>query len=387
MVLLLIDGLTAAGDPPMGELCPVLERLAARGRGGRVVWYPGSEAPEGERFAFTLFGLDLALDRDAPLGYYTALTGADDTALARADLPDPGHSHTWACLGFTHLRRKKDDLVFLSPERTGQTPDELWALARSLAPDWQRDGWSLRTGGDGLPLLSNPQALSARTLPLAALEGRSARENLFQGPGAGALHRLLITGQLHLARHPGNAAREAAGRLTLNSPWFWGVAAGPALATALSVPAGRCWSGSAALRGVARQRGWVAQPLDEIDGMAELDDTLLTRAIAGGPVVIHLRAPALLARHGLTEQRRRRLRDLSGAVDRWAAALAGSGRTLAVAGSYALDARGWGVAGEPAPWVAARGRHLTARRRFWQGRHWGAGPVMTGAEWAGTWWQ
>ncbi|MBF0462764.1 MAG: hypothetical protein HQL87_15415, partial [Magnetococcales bacterium] len=220
-MLILIDGLEEMAAAP-GAL-PVLERLAATGRTGRLQF--GGEP------CFDLFGFSApgrgGPEADLPLGYAVALglTERDGTGE-----PDP--ERTWCCLGFTHLYKKQNDLRFLSPERTGQTSAECWALVEALQPDWAEAGWSLyapsRTtrGGRAGPVFSRAADALVRTSPLDLLDGCSLRDRSPVGPDAKHLLPLLTVGQLILARHPVNQERQRAGRVPLNTPWVWGVGRG-----------------------------------------------------------------------------------------------------------------------------------------------------------------
>ncbi|MFZ5502584.1 MAG: hypothetical protein ACOY3V_03485 [Pseudomonadota bacterium] len=61
-----------------------------------------------------------------------------------------------------------------------------------------------------------------RTTPLSLALGRDMRELLPQGNEAQRWHRLCNEVQMFLFDHPVNQAREACGKLPINSLWFWG---------------------------------------------------------------------------------------------------------------------------------------------------------------------
>ncbi|MBF0583984.1 MAG: hypothetical protein HQL80_07085 [Magnetococcales bacterium] len=371
--LIVIDGLEQSVAEP--GWMPVLDRLAATGRSGRLQfgrdpWFElfGHTAPEWS-----------GAEPDLPLGYAMALGLTD---LAAAGWPDPALS--WCCLGFTHLYKKQDDLIFLSAERTGQSREIRWALVEALLPDMEAAGWQLyppsRQGPYGVPLFFHApdpgSLLQAHTLPMEALEGKSFRKHAPTGPYARDLLSLLTVGQLILARHPINLERQRAGRVALNTPWIWGMGSGVACAPPVA-PARRgcCWSSHPVWAGLARGSGLTVEPLDEEADFAPLV-AALHKAAGSGWAVLHLSQPALLARHGLLAQRQHCLQRINDQLlEPLSRQLASTKETLMITSTFSLAPEG-SSASRSFPWVLASGAALVRSRRFWQRGRLGVGPVL-----------
>ena len=397
-LLILIDGLEMASSSATHERCayalPVLDRLAATGRTGRLRFADGGRSPEEGGPYFEVFGSlspgDFSLQHDLPLGYAVALGLANRDGKEKA-YPDP--ERTWCCLGFTHLYRKQNDLLFLSPERTGQTFDECWRLAEAFLPDLQEEGWSLsyhagRPAGErdfsensqAMLLLSrapspeNPAVV--RTSPLLCLEGGSFGKLQPSGPYAQSLMRLLTSGQLSLARHPLNLERQRLGRVVLNTPWIWGVGRGVAFTSvAHSASQGHCWTAHPLVAGLARASGYHVASVDEMADFSSLVAAALA-AMTTGSLLIHLQLPAVLARHGLIEKRQAFLKRVNDQLlEPLTQAMAGIQKNLLVTSAYSLASDGRADRCS-VPWVAACGRMLSQRKRFWHRGRLGQGDSL-----------
>ena len=362
-LLVLIDGLYVAGETPEVTL-PTLARLAAVGEGGRVDWGHGNP-PSADRALFCLFDQDGAAE-DLPLGFVTAQ--------GMGVAPDP--EWTWGCLGFTHLLPKRNELIFLSPERTGQTATECWTLAEALTEPLREGGWRLH-GGPASPLVvSSQQPLMARTHSLEGLDGKPLHTFLPQGRDGQGLLQTLTAGQMILARHPLNLQRSKEGRMPLNTPWIWGLGDGRGLAGAAgSGVGGRCWSDSPLLAGLAALAGFAHAALHEAGGITP--ERVVEIAASPGIGLVYVRLPGVLARHGMARERRERLAALDASLlAPLAGLLAKRGGLLLVATPEVLAGDGGG-GGTPAPWVAAHGRALARGKRFWQRRRLGEGAVLS----------
>ena len=392
-VLIVIDGLEST--LPVPEKIPVWERLAATGRTGRLHCL---STPYFALFGHAPLG-QVGGGADLPLGYATALALADGE---RQEWPDP--ERIWCCLGFTHLYKKQNDLLFLSAERTGQSVAECRALLEAVLPDLQEAGWLLypleQSYGSGGEVSSMrgwvggkyfvfsraaPQDLSLEllSLPLDALEGHSFRDHSPSGTYAPTLLQLLTVGQLILARHPVNRQRQQAGRVTLNTPWIWGVGSGMKCAPVRPAQGGCCWTTQPVLAGLARASGYRLATLDEEGDFAPLV-TAACAAMATGGALIHLSLPAVLARHGLLEERQTFLQRLNDQLlEPLTHMLARTAESLLITSLDPLTAHGQGAApasGPGMPWVMARGGALLRKRRFW---HWGrpgVGEVLNPAQ-------
>ncbi|MBF0158468.1 MAG: hypothetical protein HQL58_02995 [Magnetococcales bacterium] len=376
-VVVIIDGWTDAYDDDTADLRPTWYRLAAVGTTGLVqwssqlVWYP-----EESCHWLELFSLDKVFtanhQADPPLGWLQA------HAFDKIRSED---GRTWCRLHLTHLYQQRDELLFMSPWRTGQTADECQELAKALANEWQQDGWVVdATVGNGL-LLSTQQAFRARTAPLERLERQSLADHLPSGRDGGLLRRLLVTGQMVLNRHTINRYRSASGRMPLNTPWLSGVGAVTNHLAALPLNnSGRCWTTDPVVAGLARLAGyrpilWTA----EEDEMAHhlgrmIQDDRHSR------LVIHLTTPALLARHGLRQQWRERvawvdrmvLQPLTGLLD-------SDHDRLTVCSGYTADEHGLGLPSVAVPYVSATSRQMQRRSFFWQRNKPGQGNAVSPA--------
>ncbi|MEO5378777.1 MAG: hypothetical protein H7832_13495 [Magnetococcus sp. DMHC-6] len=356
-ILLLIDGLIQEGDGPLEHYAPTLGRLWSNGRSGHIFLPQRKFIPEEDIFFFDLFNKELPerQHQDLPLGFFAAL-GLDLQ-------PDPTRS--WGRLAFSHLRQQREQLLFVSPHRTGQTRAEIQRLAQDLAIELAIDGWTIHSSLNEHLLISYPNPLHIRTTPLPPLDGQSILEHLPRGSDNNVLQRLLISGQLLLARHPINLERQTQHRVTLNTPWIWGVGTGPTKSPGiLQLPQhATCFTTEPVVAGLARFIGFDHVFLDDF----HLDLTKLTEKIAQachqGAVLVHLTEPALLGRHGLKTQRQESMLTLDRTfIAPLRQATAAAGQTLLVSTSYGLNPQGEGHT-HPVPWLTASGRELTDKPR------------------------
>lgn len=141
---------------------------------------------------------------------------------------DPGNA-TWTAADPIHLRPQGAELFLTGGRHLGITPDEAIACVAALDRFFSEDGirflqltperW-VATGADALP---------AQTAPPSLAHGRSVDALLPTGEGARLWTQRFNEAQMVLHPLPINEAREARGRLAINSVWFWGggVAAPP----------------------------------------------------------------------------------------------------------------------------------------------------------------
>ncbi|MBF0622833.1 MAG: hypothetical protein HQL54_13005 [Magnetococcales bacterium] len=381
-VLFLIDGLTADGDPPFGSLCPHLDGMAAHGDTGRVRLIQKGQVPEESMAWFSLFGRAgfFPKETDPPLGYLSALgLGLN---------PDP--SRIWARLSFTHVYRKQDKLIFMSPNRTGQSPGECQILASGMKEDLAVMGWKLHlTNPDSLCILvSSDQPIQARTSMLDRLEGESLLDFIPRSSSGGkGLTNLLTNAQMLLKPHPVNLEREAEGRFPLNLAWFWGMSDGRNFPSKSPIKSARniCWTHDPVVMGlaVASNFGIGMLPVDA-HGFDYLVENIVKQA-KEGQVVVHIQSPATLARHGMNDERLARLKQIDQElIAPIANALQSSGNRLVVAGSYHLSERGLGL-GDPTSWLSTSGPSLTKTRRVWNRRQFGQGRLIDASVFRKRW--
>ena len=203
------------------EICsglrlPALEKMLARGAStGSARTGVGSDPSTGsgrteeksslENYLCELFGVPC--QPDAPIAPVSALfDGLGGGCWLRAD-PVP-------------LRLQRDQLVLLPNVEvsTGEAGQLCAALnghftgqgMEFFAPHPQR--WYVRL--DQLP--------DIKTVPLSQAAGRNVNSLLPKGADALRWHQLFNEIQMLLFSHPVNEAREARGKLPVNSLWFWG---------------------------------------------------------------------------------------------------------------------------------------------------------------------
>ncbi|MBF0136507.1 MAG: hypothetical protein H7833_02065 [Magnetococcus sp. DMHC-1] len=412
-VILLVEGLTVRDDPPLRQLCPAWADLVDRHQTGRLAWPPEELDPTLEQPGlFALFGMPYGVDpeQDLPVGSLLA------RYLGRPD----ASRHSWACLGFTHLQQVQAELRCVSKHRTGQTQAEIHALAEALLADYELEGWQVHAGQHSVILLSTPRPMTVRTTPLQRVEGRTTLDILPKGRDAATLIRLLTTGQLILARHPLNRARQDQGRLTLNTPWIWGVGREqdppeqdqpgqnqpeqghseqelgheqkrkpeptPGNMTSPSAVKGVCWTAEPLVAALAQSDGWETTILDETE---TLPDNWIAGCLAqmakGRKVIIHLQAPSLLVRHGLVQERQERLR-LFGehVVTPLMTALREGTASLVVLSGPVLDSTG-AILPDPSPWVVVPAGLPSRWQRFWQAGRRGSGPTFSPQQFRQEW--
>ncbi|MBF0588998.1 MAG: hypothetical protein HQL53_07720 [Magnetococcales bacterium] len=375
--LLLIDGLTAPEDPPLGAYMSHLADLLAAGHPtGALNWQADLQPEEGGRWR-AVFDVP-----EASVGYLAALGCGLE--------PDP--RRTWARLAFTHIKRKRDKLLFLSPHRTGQSADECRGLANYLRPELERLDWLLHLGPESHLFLSSELDVTAPVPSLARLEGASMADFLPDEKEAKPLHEALMMAQLMVARAPVNRARSREGRLVLNAPWLWGIGPGVGDHSDSVADTGPdescCWSPEPLLAGLARMNGMIPvllpeeEPLDAIWSAMEARGDGESGRDGSDRHLVHLISPALLGRHGMREERLTRLERIDAQlIAPWVDALVRRGQRLIIASSYALDRRGLGDPEAPCPWV-----HLGANPSLWQRMVGGApsGQLGVGPSWSAS---
>ena len=195
---------------------------AAADAGGLLLALLGVErTPHGDVPAAALSRLATADAADA-----AGSAGSRDAAVAPAADDTPGA--VWMRADPVHLRAGPTRLVLMEPASLGLSVEEARAIAGWLAahphgPDLdlevrRADAWYVRL----------PAAPRVRTSAPSAAHGDDARHHLPAGPDAPAWHARMNEIQMLLHECPVNAGRERAGRLPVNSLWFWGAGALPA---------------------------------------------------------------------------------------------------------------------------------------------------------------
>ncbi|MCX7172066.1 MAG: hypothetical protein NTY41_17800 [Proteobacteria bacterium] len=138
----------------------------------------------------------------------------------------------WLCADPVHLHFEQGRPCLSSAE-LGISPDEMQQLATALAPLFAELG-DFRTGVPGHGYLRLRALPQLQALPPSAALGRS--HPLPSGAGATLWRRLGNEAQMLLHTLPLNVRREAKGKPTLNSLWFWGAGVLPARSAAIAAP-------------------------------------------------------------------------------------------------------------------------------------------------------
>jgi hypothetical protein len=380
-ILIIIDGLLMEGDSSPWSYCPDIIRLAAVGSGGILDLGPESACPEqGLVYRDILLeGRGGLPEKELPLGCLSALGLGIN--------PDP--QKNWASVALVHLFQKTNKLLFLSPERVGLTVDEKMRLLSGLEEEFNHQGWELHCSKEwGSAVISADNELSASCAPISILEGESFFSSLPQGADANNLLSLVTTGQMILARDPVNQQREKQQLLPLNSPWIWGLSKGnERLSSQLKAATqGRIWSSDSMVAGLGRLAGFAPAPLDEKNGLDSEWIEQVAQVASKAIAVVHFQTPAQLARMGMLEERQARLQQIDRQfITPLAARLSGEGGGLFVTTPAQLGKEGKPVIGA-VPWLAARGRELVRKKRFWHRKTLGNGPSITAnlfrKEWA-----
>lgn len=223
-----------------GELpcdAPVLARWLARAQ-RRTLPEQGTEAT-----LCALFGLDTR--RELPLA-----------ALARrAESGDA--SGFWLHADLVHLRPDRHRLLLFDRAALAVTPDELIALAATLADYFQSWGWVLHTDTAGPWYLAGDEAPELASTPLSQVVEQNIDPHLPRGARGRWWRARLNEVQMLLHTHPVNHAREQRGQAAINSLWFWG--AGP-LPRALSAPWPQIYTDAPYVRGLAHCAGATPAP-------------------------------------------------------------------------------------------------------------------------------
>lgn len=140
----------------------------------------------------------------------------------RADLPDIDHSGVWLRADPVYLRADRDHLRFFDAHVLGLEHAEAETLAAEIAAIYADLGWQLHVAAPDRWYLRIDVEPDIHTHPPGDVVGRVVDPFLPQGPDARRWHALLTEMQMVLHMSPVNAARERAGKLPVNSVWFWG---------------------------------------------------------------------------------------------------------------------------------------------------------------------
>ncbi|GAB4446348.1 MAG: hypothetical protein OHK0026_12950 [Rhodocyclaceae bacterium] len=169
---------------------------------------------------------------------------------------DPGQA-TWMCMDPVHLRVLRDRFVVAGDDELALDAAEAASLVASLDREFApRLRFSATDPAHWYARIEGSPALL--TQPLARVLGRRPDPALPRGPDARAWMRHVNDIQVALHHHPVNEAREASGRLAINSVWPWGCGRWPRIARRA---ADTVAAGEPLARGLALASGGRAIPL------------------------------------------------------------------------------------------------------------------------------
>ncbi|MES2237394.1 MAG: hypothetical protein V4500_06550 [Pseudomonadota bacterium] len=168
---------------------------------------------------------------------------------------DSRNASDWLCLDPIHLRVEQTRLRVNDPQFLDLSAAEAEALAASLAPTFAALGilqvlnpaaWNLRLHASAptltlLPPL--PDYITRAAIPLP------------KGKATAPWRHAINEANMLLHTHPVNLAREAAGKLTINTLWPWGNGCLPASAIKTTPPLEAFWGNDLVTQGAAIHQG------------------------------------------------------------------------------------------------------------------------------------
>ncbi len=126
------------------------------------------------------------------------------------------------CADPVYIQPDLNGAVLLAHEELDLSLNEARELAAAIDDHFAGESWSLDvlTPHRWLLRLARPAKLD--TTPLARVQGKAVGNDLPRGEDSGYWQRIQNEIQMLLHAHPLNAAREAQGRMPVNSLWLWG---------------------------------------------------------------------------------------------------------------------------------------------------------------------
>lgn len=214
----------------------------------------------------------------SPAAWWRERFGLDDLpAAAPLRLIDLGHNpgeFDWLCADPVHVGLDAQGMRLSDPARLGLEDSEAVALHAALAPLFAEFG-ELQRHDSHVWHLRLTQPSPAFAADLDTLLAHPGAALLPSGEAARPWRRLLNEAQMALHAHPVNQAREAAGRLPINSVALWGGGHAPSSGRATC---DRLFSADPVIRGLGRNAGVAAASspagfvVAEGDTWAHLDD-------------------------------------------------------------------------------------------------------------------
>ncbi|MBI3571752.1 MAG: hypothetical protein HY082_11750 [Gammaproteobacteria bacterium] len=181
----------------------------------------------------TLLSRAEVIDRGFPRGYEEGLFALFDLVRQEnTDLPvaavtrmfDMGviDNDWWLRADPVHLSLDRDRLILSDARKLEVTQKEAGRLVAEIMEVFTADGWLLKAPHPERWYLKPMRAPKLTTSSLSQVVGRDVHGFLPRGPDDKAWHTILNEIQILLHTATINVEREKAGKLPINSLWFWG---------------------------------------------------------------------------------------------------------------------------------------------------------------------
>lgn len=177
-------------------------------------------------------------------------------------LADGGQAENryWMRVDPVHLQAQRDKLALVCGELMAITEMEANALVGALNQHYADDDMKFFCPRPERWYVTSSHSPDLITHPLPQVAGQAINDKLPSGPDGKLWQSRMNEMQMLLHMHPVNQAREDAGLPLLNSVWFWG---GGALPAVPARPARHCWADETLTRGLARAAGCPSHPLPQ----------------------------------------------------------------------------------------------------------------------------
>lgn len=221
------------------EALPHLETLLARGERTRT---------EGQSLEEWLCRAYLVRpQQDWPVAPLSLSVGAEDLDY-------------WLRADPVHMQVRRDHLVLLGADMLSISDAEAEAITAALNRHFESDGLHFAFEKPDIWLVRLPEPPHLATTPISQVIGRDITASLPKGVDAMRWNHILNEIQMLLHDHPVNDEREKAGRLTINSVWFWGGGISPDVR---QTPFASIASNNSVARGLAKQSATPHFPVPE----------------------------------------------------------------------------------------------------------------------------
>jgi hypothetical protein len=184
----------------------IFEKLLAYGKSTSNNSYSSSES-----LLFELFGLETEQEKDVPV--------AAVTRLLDLGVVDKGW---WMRADPVHLVAGQQGLIMLANSELDLSSIEAEALVDEITDAMADEGWTLKVPNPHRWYLKPAEIPQITTTPLEVVMGRDVHGYLPVGEHGKNWHTRLNEIQILLHTSQVNLEREAAGKLSANSVWFWG---------------------------------------------------------------------------------------------------------------------------------------------------------------------